>query len=553
MASRSGVGASREVAPGAVGHHTQRVTNDAILEGAAEARARALVDQAMLLIGDALRFRLEPHLQCTFGPDWSRQVTTRNGRFGRRDLASYAQGLLGERELRETRKEFREALGLRMSPVLDQRLRAALRVRNTFAHPDGPAALKGTQNDIGQLLVLAKTLNLDCISRLEAIAQQAGELADGDSGLLWSPEQVQEWQRRAEQAVTEVEASRQQAMRAEAAREQAHDQLVRTEGELEAVRTAQHDAEVRAETFRQQAADAAANSARAAQLERERDRAAEQAAAQAELRAKAERQVAALRDRLEAHDRQVEAAAQQAEDAEIDRDDLTGSVAFDVALTQRPMDTPDDLPAQIEAVLARLMQPDSQVATEQESPFPEPGQQWPFPRGREVWRLSGADRALTSADGLWSLDELLGPELADELVESFLEIRPEGGRIWVDEDGDAVTYIDKDLIYLGCIKPDPTDPRWNPPIGTPCLPGNSRRYTVTRTGVKKHDGTRLAAVIDSARAQAVLSRLLAVRPKGGAFRVNSAGAVTTYLDGGWVFAGRVQPEEWFPEDVFIGS
>jgi hypothetical protein len=338
-----------------------------------------------------------------------------------------------------------------------------------------------------------------------------------------------------------------------AAREQAHDLLVRFVVELEAVRTAQRDAEVRVESFRQQAADAAANSARAAELERERDRAAEQAAAQAELRAKAEREVAALRERLEAHDRQVEAAAQQAEDAEIGHDDLTGSVAFETALPQRPTDAPDDLPAQIEAVLARLMQPDSQVPTEQESPFPEPGKPWPFPRGREVWRLSGADRAFTTADGLWSLDELLGPELADELVESFLAIRPEGGRVWVDEDGDAVTYIDEDPIYLGCITPDPEDPRWNPPIGTPCRPGKSRRYTVTRTGVKKDDGTLLAAVVGKTRAQAVLERLLAVRPKGGAFRVNSAGAVTTYLDGGWVFAGRVRPEEWFPGDVSIAS
>ncbi|MGY1711796.1 hypothetical protein ACI8AC_20050 [Geodermatophilus sp. SYSU D00758] len=103
------------------------------------------------------------------------------------------------------------------------------------------------------------------------------------------------------------------------------------------------------------------------------------------------------------------------------------------------------------------------------------------------------------------------------------------------------------LTYLGCLSPDPEDPRWNPPIGTP-YPRGQRRYTVTATTVERGP-VCLADIIDPARAQAVRDRLLAVRPDGGAFRMNSTGALTPYLDGGWVFAGRVRADEWFPGDI----
>lgn len=536
-----------EAPPRAVEHQTEPVRTGGILDPAAEVHARALIDQAMLVIGDALQVRLEPHLECAFGPEWSTQVRPRRGRFGRRDLASYAQCLLGEGDARGTRDEFRAALGVPMSAGVDRALRAALRVRNSFAHPDRAAGIQETKNDFGQLLLLAKTLNLDCIDNLQGIARQVETLSREGGALFLSSRQVQELQERAEQAVSEADHLRQQWMSAEAAREHAHDQLMRTRDDLQEAQAARLDADARAQALRLQLADADAHSAGAADLERQVQRATEQAAEQAAHLAETQEQLAALQQRLETNDRQVDEAARLAEAAEAGRDDLAGSVAFDGALAELPGSTPDDQPAQVDAVLARLTQPDNDVS-QQDQPFPAPGQAWPFPRGREVWTLSGAAQSLTTADGLWSLEELLGPELAAHVIDSFIAIRPEGGRVWVDEDGDAVTYIDNVLTYLGRLIPDPEDRRWNPPIGTP-YPRGRRRYTVTPAGVEKPDGTCLTAVIEIPRAQAVLERLLAVRPQGGVFRVNSTGALTTYLDGAWVFAGRLEPEEWFPGEI----
>lgn len=519
-----------------------------ILDGAAEAHARALVDQAMLVIGDALKLRLEPYLKDAFGPEWSTQVRPRRGRFGRRDLASYVHSLLGEGEAREIREEFRAALGIPMSARVDRALQAALRVRNSFAHPDRPAAIRETKNDLGQLLLLAQTLRLDCVEDLQVIVRQAESLSGGHGASLFpSPKQVEELQDLAERAVAEADDLRQQWMSAEAEREHANDQLVQMQSELAQARAGQRDAQAGAEVLRQQLADADGHSAVAADLKQQLQRATEQTAQQTARLAESERQLSALQQQLEAHDRQVDEAARLAEAAETSRDDLAGSVVFDGALAEPPEDAQNDLQTQVAAVLARLTQPDHEVSR-QEQAFPAPGQPWHFPRGREVWKLSGAARSMTTADGLWSLEELLGTELAAEVIDSYLTIRPQGGRVWVDEEGDAVTYIDNVLTYLGCLTPDPEDPRWNPPIGTP-YPRGHRRVTVTPSGVEHADSTSLAAVIDEAVAEAVLEHLLAVRPHGGVFRVNSTGALTTYLDGGWVFAGRLRSSEWFPGEI----
>jgi hypothetical protein len=524
------------------------VLTGGILDGAAEAHARALIDQAMLLIGDALRARLEAHLEGAFGPEWPTEVLPRGRRFGRRDLASYAHCLLGDGELRGTREEFWAALGVPLSERVGQRLRAALRVRNAFAHPDRPTRIKQTKDDLGQLLLLARTLDLDCIADLHGIAQQAETLSGEDRASLLSPRQVQELQERAEQLAAESDHHRQQWMTAEAAREHAHDRLVQLQDDLEAARAAQRDAEAHAIGLGQQLADADAASADLQQqLKRATEEADQEATARAAHLAQVEQRMATLQQELEAHDRRVDEAEQLVEAAEADRDDLAGNVAFGAAVAGWQPDAPDDLPAQVEAALARLTEGQGEVNW-QEQPFPAPGEAWPYPRGREVWKLSGAARSLTTADGLWSLDELLGTEIAAGVIESFLALRPAGGRVWVDSDGDAVTYINGVLTYLGCLRPDPEDPRWNPPIGTP-YPRGRRRYTVTRAGVQRSDGTFLADVIDTARARAVRQRLWALRRKGGVFRVNSTGAVTMYEDGGWVFAGRVRADEWFPGEI----
>jgi hypothetical protein len=157
---------------------------------------------------------------------------------------------------------------------------------------------------------------------------------------------------------------------------------------------------------------------------------------------------------------------------------------------------------------------------------------------------------LVTYDGHLSLDEVLPAPVAARLIDSFLEIRPQGGRVWVDEDGDATTYVDGVLTYLGRLTNDSKElGSDDPSIGTP-YPSAGERYSVSALGILRlADSAYLDRQIDGARARMVLERLLAVRPSGGRFRVDSTGAVTTYLGGDWVFAGRVRAEEWFPGDV----
>lgn len=80
------------------------------------------------------------------------------------------------------------------------------------------------------------------------------------------------------------------------------------------------------------------------------------------------------------------------------------------------------------------------------------GQKWPFPRGATEWYLDARRGWLTRIEDDVRLDQLIQPRLAQSLVGSFLEIRPEGGRVWLDADGDACTYKRKRYVYLGRIE-----------------------------------------------------------------------------------------------------
>jgi len=85
-----------------------------------------------------------------------------------------------------------------------------------------------------------------------------------------------------------------------------------------------------------------------------------------------------------------------------------------------------------------------------------PGALWPFERGGDTWVLSATHREMRRPGRRTGrLGELVGPEAETSLVEAFLRIRPEGGRVFVDDDGDASTYVDGQLVYLGTI---PTGP-----------------------------------------------------------------------------------------------
>ncbi|QXG77485.1 hypothetical protein KUM42_08270 [Modestobacter sp. L9-4] len=521
------------------------------LDGGAEARGRALIDQGLLLLGDALKVRLEPHLEAEFGSEWSTQVRAKRGRFARRDMASYAQCIVGDGDLRETRPTFRAALGVPMTANVDRALRAAVRVRNRFAHPDEPADVRDVQSDIGHLLFLARTLQLDCRDRLQAVAREAEALsAAGSSGAQLSTRAMQDLQEQADRAVAEAARLREQLASADAARERTHDELMRTEDALKAAVTAQDDLAARAEALRTQLRTAAANSTLTDELQQQLAVAEKQAADQAKRLAESEMQRAALQEQLEAHNRTITEAQRQSGEAETDRENLAGTVAFGEALTDPDQESLADLLEQLRSLLADLT--DTQGGAGADSPagevtVPPPGKEWPYPRGEDVWTLSRARRSLVTYDGRLSLDELWPRPEVERLVDAFLQIRPEGGRVWIDDDGDATTYVDGVLTYLGPVVRDAEDTQFNdPPIGTPHPPGGNR-YSVTRAGIQRHpDGAWLASQIDAGCAEEVRKRLRAVRRSGGRYRVDSTGAATTCVDGEWVFAGRVRAAEWFP-------
>ncbi len=517
-----------------------------------EARSRALIDQGLLLLGDALKDRLEPQLVGVFGPDWSAHVRPRRGRFARRDLASYAQCLLGEGDLRDTRHVFRAGLGVDISRTADRAIRGALQVRNRFAHPDRPADVRETHWDVGQLLVLARVLDLDCLDGLRVIAREAEALSRGANGIIPSLQEIQELRERADQAKAEAQRFRDAAAQTDAERERTHDQLVRTEDALRAALALRDGLHDEAESLRRQLEEATADSARADDLAQQLAAAEEQLAHQSELLAAAEEQQAALEERLETQDRTVDEAERRSQQAVADREAMAGTVAFGEALVE-VRDSGDGLLEELRGLLAELTEADEARPEEADDAFPAPGQPWPYPRGDSVWKLSRAKRSLVSYDeDQISLHEVCPEPFASRFVDSFLKVRPEGGRVWVDEDSDAATYVNGTLTYLGRLRWEPAVAEFDdPPVGTPYSP-SGRRYTVTTSGIQRAaDHVWLASAIDDDLAAAVLERLLAVRPSGGKYRVDPTGAATTYLRGRWVFAGRISPHEWFPGDVTV--
>lgn len=78
-----------------------------------------------------------------------------------------------------------------------------------------------------------------------------------------------------------------------------------------------------------------------------------------------------------------------------------------------------------------------------------PGEPWPYERGDHAWVLSAQRRTMRQGRNGPRLGVQLGDETEERVVDAFLSIRPTGGRVFVDGDGDAATFIDGELIYLG--------------------------------------------------------------------------------------------------------
>lgn len=77
----------------------------------------------------------------------------------------------------------------------------------------------------------------------------------------------------------------------------------------------------------------------------------------------------------------------------------------------------------------------------------EIGSPWELPKGSRKLVLSVSARDLVDKSG--SILSGVDPLRTKALAEKWLKIRPQGGRIFIDEDGHASTLIDDQLIYLG--------------------------------------------------------------------------------------------------------
>lgn len=173
-----------------------------------------------------------------------------------------------------------------------------------------------------------------------------------------------------------------------------------------------------------------------------------------------------------------------------------------------------------------------------------------YPRGQEVWRLSKLRKSLIRTDDEANLKSVIGADQATRLVDQFLEIRPAGGRVWVDVDGDAVTYVEGRLVYLGRLEQNEVaDLELRP--GDPIADFAGRGYGMTGQGriECRSTGQSLNEAIGAQPACAVAERIRRVKPKGGRLKVARDGTVAAYVDRQWVFVTRVRPSEWFPGHV----
>ncbi|SDD80029.1 Superfamily II DNA or RNA helicase [Sanguibacter gelidistatuariae] len=85
------------------------------------------------------------------------------------------------------------------------------------------------------------------------------------------------------------------------------------------------------------------------------------------------------------------------------------------------------------------------------APMIAPGDRWTGERGEDRWRLSTSPQTLTRLSDDVPLTEIVGVDAALPLVIAFLAIRPGGGRVWVDGEGNATTQIDGHDVYLGTL------------------------------------------------------------------------------------------------------
>lgn len=495
------------------------------------ASLRSAVDQALRLIAYDIWQLIADPLAETYGQEWQ-ETLAEDHSINRQDASSIVSLLLTERA--EIRDDVRDAFGRARWGDMYRRhaFRDVRRIRNEYAHPDGSADLAWTEHALSRLMSASRVGELACFDEIQQLTAAVQTLKRGGQTIPDAAE-VEASRRAYDEARREAEEAAARAETAEGQLAQAQDEQARADAELGAARLRIHELETTARTSQDHDATLRAT------LEEAR------AAHRDALSALQEREhrLTELEDARTRTERRLEEAEQRL---------LSDEAVIAVTAHEQPQIGADQQ-AELERLLQALRDRPTYAApsppAQAGAPLPHPGEPWSFPRGNAVWRLSRQRRQLVRAEDDVDLAHVLGRTRAQELVAQFLAIRPAGGRVWVDVDGDAVTYVDARLVYLGRLTLAARSQ--DPQPGEPVSLEHTRSYVMSGKGriESVSTGETLDGAVSTKVANDVAERIRQVKPKGGRLKVSRDGVVAAFVDRQWVFVTRVGRQEWFPGHI----
>jgi hypothetical protein len=114
-----------------------------------------------------------------------------------------------------------------------------------------------------------------------------------------------------------------------------------------------------------------------------------------------------------------------------------------------------DVESLINTLISRLSREQIKAITSPNNQDSEIGKPWLKPKGKVKITLSVGKKDLLDPKTKEPVD-FIEENLRLELAKDWLKIRPTGGRVFLDEDGNVSTVIDEDLIFLGKIGTEPS-------------------------------------------------------------------------------------------------
>lgn len=440
--------------------------------------------------------------------------------FRRKDLTDY-KFLLNHPETRD----FLRPLFSSNYKNWHRRLERVVDIRHSLFHPDDLITKDQARQHLMEMVNLCREAGLGCGEELVRLLEQLD--TEQPSNDQVSPEAVHAMQVQTQKILQDKQEAEGRESDAQIAREHAEAQRDKTRAEL--LEKQQEEKRLKEEIRQIKSAHSAETEQLLRQKEaeiRDQQRVVQEALAQVEraetARRQQEQELTEAQKHLKEQEKRILSAQARAE--------IAGAEA-------RAKENTADAER-----LANLVHQLTQAPQHTDRGLPKPGDAWRYPRGTEQWRLSRAHHRMERLEDDLDLIKIVGPTAAKELVTRFLRIRPSGGRVWVDSDGDAVTYVDNKLVYLGRIE-QPQQPGLA--IGTPTT-GEGRKYHLSRSGITRaRDDRALKDELGQQRAREVTNRLLCVKPKGGVLRVDEDGNASLYVDGAWIHAGQIERSEWF--------